>query len=730
MKLITNILIFLGLALGLLQPVSAQKSETFPRQLVTLPSPRGNYLLVSPMIPTAEDTLQLRNTAYFVIERAVISAKSINKSLQKEEPKNPKPAPANGTGPELKYREVEKLRRAASRSDLRQYVSDEYIANMKSVLGQSTDEQLINFIQNHYNPFDYKLLALGIELQSILGQVFLDTEVEQNDICYYRVYQVDKKNRRTPWGEAFTIAGVENQALKQAKFALDKVISNDSLVAFRWTCANNALAKKSNGPLTGGNILTNAVMRQEATTHISDPATLRANLYLFVNNSWQKVSALMPLQNTTGDSLVLYWQKKCRPEEVVRAYVQPYDLVYNEGVESDTATGVAVSKNSVSLIYAAFAKDTTDAIRLSWKKLPPKPYYTGVEISKEVAENQYEVIATVSPQDTVYVDYEVRPGITVAYRVRALFIPIDGLQQEFPAEVAGTCTNFSRPLPVRNLKATHQGPHVKLEWEGVASPSLFGYYVYRGTSPRNLSLVSQTIRGTMYVDSSDALSGRSTYYYSVLTMNLTQDTSDLVPPVAIQPRRAIETTYPRTLEVRLINGKAWLSWNDVREYDTILDAYVVQRQDNPQSDYKTLHNTPLRQASLVDSTLTEGSTYTYRVAAITAQGDTTQFSEATVLAVPFPTVQPVFNFYVRNTSQGVEVSWPNAVLEKRTHYVIYRRRAEEVNFTRIGEVSSQIDTFLDTNTSAKTKYVYTVTALEAPGRRESKPVKSKAITKE
>ena len=296
----------------------------------------------------------------------------------------------------------------------------------------------------------------------------------------------------------------------------------------------------------------------------------------------------------------------------------------------------------------------------------------------------------------------------------------------------GQSTKFSPPLPVSDLRISQVGKNIRLDWKGVQSPSLYGYYVYRGTSAEAMIQLDGVVRNaTSYIDSSDVLSGRRQYFYSVMTMNLTQDTSDHVPPVAMRPLRPISTTYPKVIDAALINGTVWLSWHDVRLDDNILDRFVLQRKEAKAGTFRSIidKNTAFTQPSFIDTTSQAGQSRWYRVAAVTVFGDTTEFSQVTEITLPTSAPEPVFTFYVRNITSGIEVSWPVTTTDARTKYAIYRRPAESETFARIGEVNSQTSLFLDTKVVGGKKYVYSVTSVETNGR-ESNRVKNLAVIRE
>lgn len=708
----------------------AQNSDT-KQGLLILPSPRGNYLVITAMQPKREDASLLASTAYFQIERTELTNKILEKGATKGKELGSDTVGRNPTRELLKTQTITKFSRPKTIADLRRLVGDEYLKLLREATKTTTDEALLAYLATHTNPEDYSWLAGSIDLQLVLGTVFLDKDVNAGLVYYYRITQVDKSGSRLPWSEGFTVAGAENTALKQLKAQTTQIVGQDSLVAMTWKLPVNQFKPAQPATIPANINVDDPQFRQAITVHLTSPELVRASVRVYTGTEWKTGPTLIPTLTAKGDTLVFYWQKNCVPEEAVRACIIPQDLVYNAGSPSDTATAVAISKQNLVLIYAAKARDTTDAVRVSWARLPQKPYYTGIELMRDNGtDSTFSIVARLTAQDSLFYDYTVRPGINYTYRVRPLFIPLQDLDQPVAAEAVGSCTKFTRPLPVSDLQVRHEGPHVRVTWTGAGSPSLFGYYVYRGTAKDRLSLVSGTIRNaTTYLDTAGVLSGRTEYFYSVMTMNLTQDTSDLVPPVAIRPIRYIETTYPKIVDASLINKAAWLSWNDVRTQDNVLVGFIAQRRTGSTGAFQSVSSRLLTQPSFTDTTLQAGQTVWYRVAAVTAFGDTTTFSEPTEVVVPRPAPDPVFTFYARNITQGVEVSWPGVSNGLRQKYGIYRRNADSDDFVKIGEADGSSNLFVDTQVNSGVKYVYSITAIEA-ANRESKRVKSVAVIRE
>jgi hypothetical protein len=117
-----------------------------------------------------------------------------------------------------------------------------------------------------------------------------------------------------------------------------------------------------------------------------------------------------------------------------------------------------------------------------------------------------------------------------------------------------------------------------LKWEVADEKAGHSYYVYRGTSPKKMIPIRSAVKEREYLDTTSYLTGRSTYYYAIMAVNVTQDTSDFSPYVMYSPSKVESVQSPSNIGFEVINAKARLSWNDVRLNDDFIAGYALQRK--------------------------------------------------------------------------------------------------------------------------------------------------------
>ncbi len=295
-----------------------------------------------------------------------------------------------------------------------------------------------------------------------------------------------------------------------------------------------------------------------------------------------------------------------------------------------------------------------------------------------------------------------------------------------------SCTKFSRPLPPFNVKVEPFGKLAKVSWEAIDDKTWHSYHVYRGTSPQAMFPVSSNVFTKEYIDSTDYLSERMTYYYSVMAMNLTQDTSVLAPYVSYVPVKPLDIKSPPLIGSEIMDESVVLTWDDVRLNDDYIGGYLLQRKKKGERDFITLHEASvLQQNSFTDTTFQKGIPFVYRIASISIKGDTAKFSpEIDISAIEEKEdLAGITDIILTNLSKTIRIEWPPIESENITQYKVYRKLPTEANFRVIATLPKGNFEFEDTNLRNNTTYVYSVTALDKDNK-ESDIIQRKSIYRE
>jgi fibronectin type 3 domain-containing protein len=703
--------LILMLLIGLfITKAKAQSTENI-YEIVTYPSPKGVFIRV---VPADTNDLYLSAKA-FIIKK--IDAKN-------------------------KERTIGRIKLTTDAATFAQLLGGELYAQFMAAKEFKTEAEVTAFLGNKDN-LDERQFFGGLDIRYMVafGFGFLDREAKPNEVQMYNVVKVDKQNKET---ETITASAYnqKNPEIAKVKTNLARIDGADSSVSFKWYTDFPVFSKKNlddlpfDGDTTGYDgartfITANA---EEFSKFELFPNYTHFKVYYRINNqlNWRYNSNQIAGPDSTGKRYILA-KIPCLPEDLVETIVIPEDYAFNMGDTSKIARGVAVTNNSIELIYGLNSVDSTNSIALSWKQLSKKPYYTGIELSKSWGDEAPKVIATMPVDATNYQDMDVYPaGQIFTYYIRPLFLEFQDLKQEAPALAMQSCTKFSRPLPPFNVKAEPLGKLAKITWEAIDNKSLHSYHVYRGTSPEAMFPVSSNVFTKEYIDSTDYLSPTMTYFYSVMAMSLTQDTSVLAPYVNYVPVKKLDIKSPPLIGNEIVNDDAILTWDDVRLNDDYIDGYLLQRKKKDEKAFITLHEAAvLHQNSFTDTTFQRGVPFVYRIASVSIKGDTAQFSpEIDISAiVEKEDLAGITDIKLTNLSKTIRIEWPAVEGQNITQYKVYKKLPTEANFKLLATLPNGNFEYEDVNLKAGTTYVYTVTALDNE-KRESDVIQRKSIYRE
>lgn len=139
-------------------------------------------------------------------------------------------------------------------------------------------------------------------------------------------------------------------------------------------------------------------------------------------------------------------------------------------------------------------------------------------------------------------------------------------------------------------------------------------------------------------------------------------------------------------------------------------AYAVERWDDGTADalfgWELVATTNAAVTSYTDGGLESGTTYYYRVAAITDDGPAEPSAPVAVTTAPAPPVAPTIDVTVAGTT--VTVAWSD--LADETGYRIERSDDDGATWTVIGSSAPDVTSYEDTGLAFATTYLYRVVA--------------------
>jgi len=312
---------------------------------------------------------------------------------------------------------------------------------------------------------------------------------------------------------------------------------------------------------------------------------------------------------------------------------------------------------------------------------------------------------------TAWTDPAATDGTTYYYQVTA---SAPGSESDRSSEAAAA-PRAAPPVP-SGVAAQGGTQQAVLSW--AASAGAAGYNVYRTTPYSSNSgsgsetLYKSNVTGTGFTDT--GLSDGQTYYYEVSAVGTSGVESGLSAEAATTPLDA-----PTSLSAAPGNGQVALSWSGMSSWygSSAATSYNVYRSTTPGGEGGTPYKSGIAPASssstiqYVDTTVTNGTTYYYRVTAVGLGSESNPSSEASTTPQPVPSAPA--NLQAAGGNAQAVLTW--SASSGAATYSLYR------STTPGGEGSSAYKTgltgtgFKDTGLSNGQTYYYQITALNPVG---------------
>lgn len=567
-----------------------------------------------------------------------------------------------------------------SAGELRAKLGD-FTDKLQAEYNVTTDVQLYNKLTSL--PLDsLGILLISYDVSEALGFVFLDESFRPGSATEYRIERVDRSKNVISERIAKTDGRFPEY---KGILRLKDTFVTDSLVLATW----------------GMGIefdLTNSIF-------------IQADIYRQKGNGFQRQGSTMLSENTEADSVFVSIADELVPGGTYTYYLQLTDWAGNSGLPSDTLYALAFNKHNLKPVLELVAEPQTDAILLTWEPLPQEAIYTGIEIQKSRNyDSAYVVLDTLPSSAAEFLDTRTLKGSTYYYRVRPLYL-LDGEQQMSHAEVTATLAypkDNSPPLTPEGVVARATSNGIEISWWAPDELDIFGYLVYRGYSPEIMELVSSTVEDNVYVDTLVTPGYSGQLLYAVQALNYNQQYSDTSAIVTVDIRQPAYVTPPAGLSARKVAEGISLHWNNVKEIDDNVMAYVVFRKKAGQHDFKVIHQQAINLPYYIDSTYRDSEVYEYAVSSVDIWGNFSALSPMTKVDLQEEYEwNPPVSIRLRNLGSGIEVSWPVSLTGKKGAYVIYRREEGEREFVKIGEVAVT-GIFVDKTVNQDIAYEYRV----------------------
>ena len=407
------------------------------------------------------------------------------------------------------------------------------------------------------------------------------------------------------------------------------------------------------------------------------------------------------------------------------------------GNESGPASSVLTATQGVEVPSGLSAQGGIGLVVLSWTAVGVEGLQ-GYDLYRSSRSDQgYTRLTGVegtpfTTGQTTYVDSNLAGGDRFFYRVVAVTASTQSAQSEFvSAEVLGDQVPPSAPENLLAVPDESDFGTITLNWSASTTDSdggdltdLASYIILRSKNSAAAVVPVDTVDAsvTRFVDS--GLDEATTYFYALSAVDETGNTSTL-------SSSAFATTggISRPGGVRAASGikQIVVTWN--ASSDGELQGYNIYRSIRSDQGYTRLtgvENTPFTtgQTTYIDSGLTGGATFFYRVSAVATDGESDQssFVGATVQSDNRGPAAPTFveGTPVTGDPEQLNITWKapttdsnGSALTGLDSYLIYRSDTSDGQFSLVG--SSTATSFVDTGLTAQTTFFYQVEAADSDG---------------
>ncbi len=615
------------------------------------------------------------------------------------------------------FQEIARIERAANWDKFSERGGQELIEDLRDALQMDESSDLWDYVKQNPHIDDYGLnLALDRNMWHAFGTVFVDEEsvdLTPGQEVKYRVrHEMEDGSQPDTLYQGTVVIG-EEPAI-EAPEVINRIERKNEVGAL-WA-----------SPVEGSE---DAIFAHVYRQHEPE-------------GGFEKVPGRI-FANREDDMIIYSWRENIEPDRSLRYYIQPVDIAGVPGPRSDTLTVISVDYENLPLMGSVLARDTTSGIHLSWESVEHKPYLSGIEIQRSRnADRGYIVLDTLSVQQTEYLDTNLIPNQTYHYRFRIVTIRE---MNNLPSAVASASfrnTEISPSIP-SGLRAEQEGDGIRLHWDSIEEPDLFGYYVYRGTSRHDsMAVVSRAIRDTTtFLDRSEELHGRTNYVYAVRAVNMSDMESEFSNMVVARPDRLVRPPAPMGIAGYAEQNKIRISWRNEQRRDGAIAGYHLYRSTAQPGSYpegegasvqaertgfERINNEMLTTMSFEDIDVEPGETYYYALSTEDHFGVESTLSEARRFRTSTASLLPPSRVSARTVTGGVEIRWNRTLQQDVENYRIYKRARGEESPSLIGTVSSETTRFTDGNVVPGTLYWYSVSVVR--GEQESSRGREQSVT--
>jgi hypothetical protein len=351
------------------------------------------------------------------------------------------------------------------------------------------------------------------------------------------------------------------------------------------------------------------------------------------------------------------------------------------------------------------------SINLAWTDNSNSETSFKVERSTNAGSTWSQVTVTAA-NAVSYADSSLTCGTRYAYRVRAANANGDSAYSSAAESMSATCPPPAPAAP-SGLTAVLSSSSINLTWTDNSTTET-GFKVERSANAGSTwsQIFLSAANAVSYSDS--GLTCGTTYVYRVRASNATGDSAN--SSTASASAVACKPAAPSGLSATLSGSSINLAWTDNSANET---GFKVERSANAGGTWAQLTLTAANATTYSDSSLTCGTSYTYRVTATNAGGDSDPSPSASASAAGCPPAAPSGLTAVLS-GVNINLAWTDNSANE-TGFKVERSANAGATWSQITLTAANAVSYIDTNLTCGAVYYYRVRAANANGDSDPSP---------
>ncbi len=349
-------------------------------------------------------------------------------------------------------------------------------------------------------------------------------------------------------------------------------------------------------------------------------------------------------------------------------------------------------------LFQARALSPTEAL-LSWNDRSDNEI--GFSLERSTNAVNYSVLANLPPDTTSYVDPGRNPGSTYWYRLRAF----NG--EGYTNYASGAVTMpTDPPAAPTNLTVTAVSSSVlRLTWTDNSNNET-RFDVYRSSDGGANFAIIQYLGANVTTYDDQNLAPDTVYHYIVYASNTNANTPSNTASGRTLPN---PPAAPNGLGATAVSASQInLSWTDA----STNEAGFRLEQSSDGTSFGQIAELGANATSYQDSGLAGNTSYTYRVRAFNAGGNSGYSTTASALTYP---VAPSGLAGQAPSGTRVELSWTDGNTTNPAEIEVERAEGGSATFTRIATAPARSGGYADTSAQENRTYQYRIRAVNATG---------------